>query len=240
MTRVAARPGEASAGSPGGEGRIPFTFRIGVTGHRMLADPASLTPAVHDAIRGLMECLPGAAAAQPALLIVSALAEGADRLVAREVLTEPGAQLEAALPLPVADYLCDFESEGSKAEFTELLGRASVVWQAPASKRREEAYEKAGHYVVNRSDAVIVLWDGEPPRGRGGTATVVEYAREQGVPLAWIRTTGHPAPIYRFDRERAAGMMAAAREFRDYNAAAIPDFGHRARRAAAAGSGRRG
>ena len=24
---------------PGGDGRIPFTFRIGVTGHRDLADP---------------------------------------------------------------------------------------------------------------------------------------------------------------------------------------------------------
>ena len=33
-----------------GDGRIPFTFRIGVTGHRDLADPDALRPRIREAI----------------------------------------------------------------------------------------------------------------------------------------------------------------------------------------------
>lgn len=224
MTRDAAAPARTATGPPGGEGRVPFTFRIGVTGHRQLADPASLKPAIRDAVRGLMERLLGVTGTRPALLIISALAEGADRLVATELLDQSGAELEAALPLPREDYLGDFESEDSKAAFTDLLDRASAVWQAPASESREEAYERAGRYVVDRADAVIALWDGGRPRGRGGTATVVAYARERGVPLAWVPATGRPAPAYVLDPQRAENIKEAARELREYNAAAIPDF----------------
>jgi len=216
--------GPTADGPPGGEGRVPFIFRIGVTGHRKLADPASLIPAIHDAVRGLMERLLGVAGTQPRLLIISALAEGADRLVATELLVESGAELEAALPLPREDYLGDFESEDSKREFTDLLDRASAVWQASTSESREEAYEKAGRYVVDHADAVIALWDGEPPRGRGGTATVVEYARERRVPLAWVPTAGRPVPAYLLDPQRADDIKEAVRELREYNAVAIPDF----------------
>ena len=71
--------------------------------------------------------------------------------------------------------------------------------------------------------------DGQPPRGRGGTATVVAYAREQGVPVAWVSTTDPATPAYWYDHERAAHVAEAAREFREYNAAPIPEFAARAR-----------
>ena len=73
-------------GAPGGDGRIPFTFRIGVTGHRDLADPDALRAAIRKALRGLIELLPVAPGAGLTPVVVSALAEGADRLVAEEVL----------------------------------------------------------------------------------------------------------------------------------------------------------
>jgi hypothetical protein len=226
------RPGAAGpAGAqdrPDGAGQLPFVLRIGVTGHRKLADPDVLTPAIQNAIRELIERLLGPGA-EPALLVISALAEGADRLVVREVLAAPEAALEAALPLPPRDYLGDFIGKESKAEFTELLGRAAVVWQAPPGSSREEAYERAGRHVVDRCDALIALWDGEPSRGRGGTATVVEYAREQGVPVAWIPTRGPADPVYSCDHERAGRIEEAAREFCQYNSVAIADFPARAR-----------
>ncbi|MBC7286792.1 MAG: hypothetical protein H5T86_01865 [Armatimonadetes bacterium] len=49
---------------------------------------------------------------------------GADGLVARVVLAREGARLIVPLPLPVEEYLEDFATEESKAEFRELLGRA--------------------------------------------------------------------------------------------------------------------
>ena len=211
---------------PEGEGQLPFSLRIGVTGHRQLADPDALLPAVRTAIQGLVERFLGPGA-EPALLVVSALAEGADRLVATEVLAGPDATLEAALPLPPGEYVDDFSGEDSKAEFSDLLGRAASVWLARPGASRDEAYERAGRHVVDRADVLIALWDGEPPRGRGGTATVVAYAREQGVPVAWVPTSAPATPVYWYDRDRAAHVEAAAEDFRQYNAAAIPEFAAR-------------
>jgi hypothetical protein len=214
----------------GGEGQVPITLRIGVTGHRELADPSALIPAIHQAIHGITERLLGSGA-RPQLLVISALAEGADRLVAREVLTEPGAELEAVLPRPPGDYLDDFGTEESRAEFIELLSGASAVWQVPVSKTQGSGYEQAGRYVVDSSDAVIALWDGEPPRGQGGTATVVAYAQRQRVPLVWVPTTGRSAPVYRLDDQRFRSINEAARELREYNAVTIPQFPLRASKA---------
>ncbi len=207
-----------------GNGRVPFTFRIGVTGHRELPDPQSLIPAIREAIQGLVERLFGAGA-QPALFVVSGLAEGADRLVAREAMTMHEARLEAALPLTRAEYLNDFTDPGSKAEFDALLGQASMIWQPPAGGSREDGYEKAGHYIVDRCDAVIALWDGERPRGQGGTATVVTYAQQQRVPLAWVHTEGRPPSVsYLLDKQQMRAINEATREFRKYNAATIAQF----------------
>ena len=225
------RPGAEPADAgwpPDGEGELPFSLRIGVTGHRQIADPALVRPAIRAAIQGVLERFLGPEA-QPALLVISALAEGADRLVAAEVLAAPDATLEAVLPLPPAEYQGDFTGEASKAEFTELLGRAASVWQARPGRSRDEAYERAGRHVVDRADVLIALWDGEPARGRGGTATVVAYAREQGVPVVWVPTSSPGTPVYWYDQKRAARVEEAAREFRQYNEVAIPEFAARAR-----------
>ena len=97
--RAARVTGAAGTGwPPQGEGQLPFSLRIGVTGHRRLADPAALVPGVRAAVEGVVERFLGPAA-EPALLVISALAEGADRLVAAEVLARPGATMQAVLPL---------------------------------------------------------------------------------------------------------------------------------------------
>ena len=211
-------------GAPGGDGRIPFTFRIGVTGHRELADPDALRAAIRKALRGLIELLPVAPAAGLTPVVVSALAEGADRLVAEEILADPDARLEVPLPLSPADYEEDFKTEASKEEFRRLLTRASAVWPAPATEDRNEAYEQAGRYMVDRCDALIALWDGEDPRGQGGTAEIVAYAQEKGVPIAWVNTQGNPEPTYAHSYNqdsRAKVLTQAAGKLRTYNARVI-------------------
>ena len=123
----------AWGGKPGGDGRIPFTFRIGVTGHRDLADPDATRRRIREAIAQLLTLGPGAPGAGLALVVVSALAEGADRLVAAEVLADPDSRLEVAIPLPVDDYVEDFRTEESKEEFRRLLARARPIdiWAGP-------------------------------------------------------------------------------------------------------------
>jgi hypothetical protein len=44
--------------------------------------------------------------------------------------------------------------------------------------------------VVDPSDVLVAVWDGEPARRLGGTADVVAYARERGVPAIVIWPEG--------------------------------------------------
>jgi hypothetical protein len=214
-----ARTGEA----PAGDGRIPFTLRIGVTGHRDLADPDALREPIREALGRLRKLVPVAPGAGLALVVVSALAEGADRLVAEEVLAAGADRLEVALPMDVEEYAEDFKTEDSKLEVRCLLARArpSDIWQAPDWLEREEAYERAGRYVVDRCDAIIAVWNGEKSRGRGGTAEIVGYAQEKGAPIAWVHTTGDPPVSYALENSRADVVKEAADKLRKYNTGAI-------------------
>jgi hypothetical protein len=213
-------------------GQIPFSLRVGVTGHRILEDPAALIPAVHEALRQVKEMAPSPSGGGLVLIVVSALAEGADRLVAELVLEEPGSRLEAALPLSAADYERDFEDEASRRQFEELLKRSSRTWIAPAVGSREEAYERAGCYVVDRSDVLVALWDGEPARGRGGTAAIVAYARDRNVPLVLVRTQGKPVVVSELNGPRADVVRSAASQLTEYNVGVIAtaDFDARVRK----------
>lgn len=120
------------------------------------------------------------------LTMLSSLAEGADRIAAREILRRPGGTLRAVLPLPIADYEQDFAEAGSRAEFRALLARAQVVEEVTAAGDRDASYRAAGRRVVDLCDVLIAVWNGKPGRGVGGTADVVGYARELGRPLIII------------------------------------------------------
>jgi len=94
-----------------------------VTGHRDVPDEEAVAVRVREALARIRELRPASDATPVALTVVSSLAEGADRLVAREVLAA-GGELEVPLPLAVDDYELDFETETSRAEFRQLLERA--------------------------------------------------------------------------------------------------------------------
>jgi len=122
------------------------------------------------------------------LCVLSPLAEGADRLVVREVLKVPESILEVVLPLQKDDYMQDFGTSESTEEFEQLLSQAGSVKILPYKTERTEAYEQLGRYVVDQCDVLIALWDGKPAAGRGGTDEIVQYARETGCPLIWVHT----------------------------------------------------
>jgi hypothetical protein len=168
--------------------KIPYRLRIGVTGHRVLPDDDALSAQVVRAISRVRELVASSDGLPVRLRIISPIAEGADRLVAHAGLTDDTSELEVPLPLPREQYAEDFETEESKNEFNSLLERADSVTVMPIATTREEAYERAGRYVVDRCDVLIALWDSEPSRGRGGTAEIVAYAQGAGVPIIQIST----------------------------------------------------
>jgi uncharacterized iron-regulated membrane protein len=98
-----------------GEGEL----RIGVTGHRVLAEVPRVLAGVEAALDRIEAAFPGRA-----LVVVSCLAEGADRLVAEAALRRPGARLVAVLPMPRSEYLADFATPDSRDAFLHLLNDA--------------------------------------------------------------------------------------------------------------------
>jgi len=184
--------GGAGAGlaASAGDGRIPFTIRVGVTGHRALSTEAAVTEGTRAALACVRDLLPPSALTPVVHCAISSLAEGSDRLVAEVVLDQSGSTLEVPLPMAIDEYRTDFETEDSRAAFDRLLSRAAVVVEAPPCETRQEAYERAGRYVVDRCDVLVAVWDGEPSRGQGGTADVVAYALEQRVPVLVVPVSG--------------------------------------------------
>jgi hypothetical protein len=155
-----------------------------VTGHRDLV--ALEVPRIREAVR---EFLAGLRAAFPdlPLLIVTPIAEGADRLVA-EVAAEAGIALQFVLPMPRELYREDF-AEASRAEFDRLVEKGDVV-ELPllpghtgagiraSQAARDLQYERLGIYLAAHCHILLALWDGEPAAAPGGTAHVVQFHQQ--------------------------------------------------------------
>lgn len=153
---------------------------IGVTGHRILAEVDQLQDALDDVAHRLEDAFPGE------WRVVSALAEGADRLVAHRLLARAATRLVAVLPLRQLDYETDFDAAASRQEFRDLLARADEVVGVSPQPSRDEAYEAGGRAVLERADVLVAIWDGQGAQGCGGTGGIVDEARARGLPLAWI------------------------------------------------------
>jgi hypothetical protein len=151
------------------------SLAVGVTGHRTYHDADDVAARV-----ALVAVELASRAAGGRLEVWSSLAEGADRVVAEAVIARGGV-LRVVLPLPASDYRTDFDSDRSCAQFDRLLAAAADVRVAVSREpSREAAYEAAGLAVVEAADVLVAVWDGEPSRGRGGTADVVASARARG------------------------------------------------------------
>jgi hypothetical protein len=131
-------------------------LRIGVTGHRDVTLPPALLMQLRGALGDAFSALKLAAAdlqsgTDGSLQVVSALAEGADRMVAEAGLAH-GAALIAMLPFRRAVYLQDFAEERSKQDFMRLLAAAAEIVEldglTTSIEDRNAAYSAVGEAVV--------------------------------------------------------------------------------------------
>ncbi len=155
---------------------------VGVTSHRNI--PASEIEPIRRHVRDFLALLHRDFPQLP-LLVLSALAEGGDRVVASEALA-CGARLTAVLPLPPALYVDDFGSAGSCLEFADLRARGTTL-QLPLLARntpggiarhgvqRDRQYAAAGTFIASHCHILLAIWDGRPSDLLGGTAQVVRY-----------------------------------------------------------------
>ena len=185
-----------AASEPGeGDGRISLRLRIGVTGHREIADSVQAAAQVRRAVERIHGIVRNSSSTPVYFTVVSPIAEGADQLVADEVLRTPGAQLEVPLPLDRDRYFeLSFSSVAGRQRFAELFARANVVISPPDLTEATASFEAVSRYVVTSSDLLIALWNGEHSDRRGGTATTIAFARSRGLPMVLI-PVGGDAPI---------------------------------------------
>jgi hypothetical protein len=152
--------------------------RIGITGHRDLSDPT----------RELVSAAIAKELARFAAIDgISSLAEGADQLFAEQVLRAGGA-LTAVVPS--AHYGRSFATTDGIATYRRLRALAREVIELPFTSPSEEAYWAAGQRVVGLANVLLAVWDGTPSRGVGGTADVVAFAGERGIPTTVVWPPG--------------------------------------------------
>ncbi|HTS49166.1 MAG TPA: hypothetical protein VMH05_14545 [Bryobacteraceae bacterium] len=203
--------------------RLQAPLVIGVTGHRDLR-PDDL-PQLERKVKHIFERLRERYGSTP-LLVLSPLAEGADRLVARVgLLDDFGARLVVPLPMPAALYEEDFEEPGSVDEFRALMVRADCAFVVPPSPDfdsirspgpvRDRRYELAGAYVVGQSQILIALWDGTESGKIGGTSAMVRL-RTEGSPDGRQRSLQPPElfPVYQILTPRRSNPKPAGEPFR--------------------------
>jgi hypothetical protein len=198
--------------------RLPLV--IGATGHRDLReeDLPALRLAVREVIerlrrdyvcerpwfssvpglRILGQSLDSCPDPETPIIVLSSLAEGADRLIAREAM-DLGAKLIAPLPMEPGEYRRDFAPErrlkaGAAEEFDRLKSEAlavPVMRMADSNTpenvdedwRRALQYREVGLFIVRHCHVLIALWDGDVSNmAVGGTAEVVRFKRD-GIPL---------------------------------------------------------
>ena len=149
---------------------------IGVTGHRDLLERE--WPALESRVRAFFDVIQDDYQ-DLELEVLTALAEGADRLVAK-VAIELGIPVVAIMPMEQSVYESDFETPESLEEFRLLLARAEQTIQLPNTAwsdgfDRDSQYAQLGVFISNHCEVLLALWDGKPPEALGGTAHVVHY-----------------------------------------------------------------
>ena len=159
---------------------------IGVSGHRNINDTEKVSILVDKALNKIVTTFD-----ERPLQIISPLAEGADRLVVWRAFATYDIQLIVPLPFALSEYMHDFSSITSQAEFLTLLKEASRIIELPYAGTREDGYLAAGIYVLDHSDVLISIWDGKPAQGVGGTGEIVKKARNRKLPIVWVHTSDH-------------------------------------------------
>jgi hypothetical protein len=146
---------------------------VGITGHRVLPDPALWGWVKQELTQFLCRL-------DPPLVGITSLAIGADQLFAKIIL-ELGGKIIAIIPF--ADYERTFEDEADLRNYLSLKAAAIRVETLGPFTSDNDAYGQAGKRVTDLCELLIAVWDGEPAQGPGGTGDIVKYAISRQKPF---------------------------------------------------------
>ena len=171
---------------------------VGITGHRADVLPEGNVPVLQERIRDALERIEESGRAllaaeqdcfgptPPVLRFVSPIADGADQLAA-EVALDLGWELQAIVPFERNIYRDSLASQEARERYDALLGHAACVLELPGDPNNSlDAYVMTGRATVAHCDVLLAVWDGLPPRGRGGTGEVVQLALTRGTAIIHV------------------------------------------------------
>lgn len=163
---------------------------VAVTGHRDLV--AGELPALRERVGSLLAELESRHP-ERRLLVVTALAEGADRLVA-DVAIELGVAFTVLLPMARALYVEDFADGESRKQFESLCAAAHEVLELPLASgntveaiattgaARNRQYAQLGVFLCAHCHILLAIWDGKIGKELGGTGQVVKFHHDDIMP----------------------------------------------------------
>jgi hypothetical protein len=140
-------------------------MKTGITGHQDLPKGLKLDwldEKLSDAIRQL----------KIVTCAYSSLAIGADTLFAKVIIKM---QIDLIAVIPCLHYEDTFKNTDIKVYF-DLISKCKSIDKLNFSAPSEVAFFTAGKHVVDSSDVLFAIWDGNKAKGLGGTGDIVEYA----------------------------------------------------------------
>ena len=172
--------------------KVPRTVKIGVTGTSKIKDETSVRERVKKVLLKIDKKLTDT---PYHLVVISPLAQGADRIVADEIIKFRGSKYYSRTCLDV--ILQNKDHKDDSPPFNNLIDISSStrtldeILEADFYKDIAEDYTHAGQLVVDECDFLIAVWD-ENETKEGDTAHIVKYARLNSLkPLFIINPTNY-------------------------------------------------
>lgn len=174
----------------GGQLGFAVPLIVAVTGHRDLVPEE--VPAIRERVATFLTDL-RSEYPERGVSVMSALAEGADQLVAEEAV-RLGIPLIVPMPMQRNLYVKDFDSVKVRDRFDFLSSRAAESYELPLvegntiesiseyGQARDLQYAQLGVFLCAHCHILLALWDGKENDKLGGTGTVVRFHHDDVMP----------------------------------------------------------
>ena len=150
-------------------------MKIGVSGHQEIYS--------EQVARWIKTVVERELMSRHAMYGISCLAIGTDQLFAA-IIVEKKLNLEVVIPCH--EYELVFQASTEVDSYNKFKRVAVKEHWLNYHQPSQEAYLRAGERVVDLSDVMIFVWNGNPPEGLGGTADIVAYANDCKKPYIHI------------------------------------------------------
>ena len=155
---------------------------MGLAGHRELPDRVQAAEWIARELAVVLATLPGEAVG------ITSAAAGSD-LLFLAACRAAGLKTVVLLPFDRERFQEDFSDEDEWQRACQEMDAAWWCEVVPGGEIAPAVYHVVAREVLELADRMLVLWNGEPARGLGGTAESVQEATERGIAMRIINSS---------------------------------------------------